>query len=97
MAAASALGRLGWAATSDVLGRKNTFFVFGLGVPGAIAVPAITGMVGAPTEGTLPLTLFCGTTFAMVTFYGGLMSVAPAYVGDLFGAKHQARPRRARP
>ena len=55
-----------------------------------MAIPAITGMVSNPAAGTLPLTLFCGSTFAMVTFYGGLMSVAPAYVGDLFGAKHQS-------
>ena len=59
-------------------------------MPGAIAIPAITGMVSNPAAGTLPLTLFCGSSFAMVTFYGGLMSVAPAYVGDLFGAKHQS-------
>lgn len=36
------LGRLGWAAGSDYLGRKNTYFVFGLGIPIMAGLPTLT-------------------------------------------------------
>ena len=35
-------GRLGWAAASDYLGRKNTYFVFGLGIPILASLPLLT-------------------------------------------------------
>ena len=36
------LGRFGWAAASDFLGRKTTYAVFGLGIPILAALPSIT-------------------------------------------------------
>lgn len=35
-------GRLGWAAASDYLGRKNTYFLFGLSIPILAALPSLT-------------------------------------------------------
>ena len=37
-----ATGRFGWAAASDYLGRKNTYYLFGLSVPILAALPSIT-------------------------------------------------------
>lgn len=35
-------GRFGWAAVSDYLGRKNTYNLFGLGVPICFGLPFLT-------------------------------------------------------
>merc|ERR1712048_643510 len=42
LSAANGGGRLGWAAFSDYLGRKNTYFLFGLTIPVALAIPQFT-------------------------------------------------------
>lgn len=36
------VGRLGWAAVSDYLGRKNTYMTFGLGIPILASLPSLT-------------------------------------------------------
>ena len=36
----------------------------------------------------MPTYLFVGGTTIMMTSYGGLFSVLPAYINDLFGTKH---------
>ena len=82
-------GRLGWATASDWLGRKRTYYVFGLSIPLCMAIPEITNHVmTSPDPGTMPLVLFFGGTFMVVSFYGGLFSVLPAYIADVFGQKH---------
>eukprot|EP00055_Hartaetosiga_balthica_P007345 m.25085 g.25085 ORF g.25085 m.25085 type:complete len:189 (+) comp5728_c0_seq2:1502-2068(+) len=40
------------------------------------------------SPGLLPLYAFSGATAVALTFYGGLFSVLPAYLADLFGEKH---------
>lgn len=80
-------GRLGWAAFSDILGRKNTYYVFGLAAPICLLIPTVTASVSADS-GSLPLVLFAAGTCTVITFYGGLFSVLPAYLADVFGEKH---------
>jgi hypothetical protein len=43
-------------------------------------------MVSA-NPGLLPLSLFCASSLAMISFYGAGYSLTPAYEADLFGAK----------
>lgn len=87
LSAANMVGRFGWASISDFLGRKNTYYLFGAGIPIAIGIPYVTDMI-ATSGGTLPLYIFYGGTILIVSFYGGLFSVLPAYLGDVFGMKH---------
>ena len=78
---ANAGGRVGWAAVSDHLGRKNTMHVCSLALPACLLVPQITSAAvsGGLGGGTTPLFLFYGTTFALVTWYGGVLALsAPA-------------------
>lgn len=87
LSASNAAGRLGWAAASDKLGRKNTYMLFGLGIPTAAMVPYLTqSFMGEPN--TAALYLFCFGTMGMISVYGGLFSVLPAYIDNVFGSKH---------
>jgi hypothetical protein len=36
----------------------------------------------------MPLAIFYGGTILSISFYGGLFSVLPAYIADIFGQKH---------
>ena len=55
-------GRLGWAAVSDTIGTRNTFYLFTLGsVPLYLALPSIVENV-IVTGGTMPLYAFCACT-----------------------------------
>jgi hypothetical protein len=38
--------------------------------------------------GTVPLQIFYGTTFAIITWYGGVLALVPSYTADLFGPKY---------
>eukprot|EP00283_Hemiselmis_rufescens_P008528 CAMPEP_0173433144 /NCGR_PEP_ID=MMETSP1357-20121228/10699_1 /TAXON_ID=77926 /ORGANISM="Hemiselmis rufescens, Strain PCC563" /LENGTH=286 /DNA_ID=CAMNT_0014397825 /DNA_START=207 /DNA_END=1067 /DNA_ORIENTATION=- len=87
ISAANAGGRLGWALLSDWAGRRNLFFVFGLGAPLAACIPMVTHWA-TTTGSVLPLYAFYGSTLLMISFYGGLASLMPAYISDLFGLKH---------
>ena len=87
---ANAGGRLGWATVSDYLGRKNTMYVCSLALPACIAVPQITSLAvsgDAPGDGSMPLFVFYGTTFAIVSWYGGVLALLPSYCADVFGPK----------
>lgn len=88
-----ALGRFGWSALSDYVGRQRTYTIFGLGIPIVGMAPALTHMAvssaGLADASALPmLTAFCGGSVLAITFYGGVFSVLPAYIADLFGQKH---------
>lgn len=87
LSVANAGGRLGWAAVSDYLGRKNTMFVCSAALPACMMIPQITQLAVTGTMGATPLYLFCGTTFAIVTWYGGVLALIPSYVSDVFGPK----------
>ena len=90
LSAANAGGRLAWAIGSDWLGRKNTYFVFGLAAPFCFAVPYVTGSLGeaAAAGSVAPLYVFSGGTMFVVSCYAGLFSVLPAYLADVFGEKN---------
>jgi len=93
-----ALGRFGWSAISDVLGRRNTYAAFGLGVPIVGMAPYLCHAVVDVTSGCASgtgggevwpyLMTFYGGSVLAITFYGGIFSVLPAYIADLFGQKH---------
>ena len=89
-----ALGRFSWSAISDVVGRQNTYALFGLGIPIVGLTPYLCHTVVDMTSSggsdvTLPyLMTFCGGSVLAITFYGGIFSVLPAYIADLFGQKN---------
>lgn len=75
------LGRIGWAYSSDFLGRKRTYAIFfALGFLLYVAAPW-TGAVGS-------VALFAGIFCIILTMYGGGFSTIPAYLADIFGTQH---------
>lgn len=86
LAAANMAGRLAWGPLSDRLGRKLTYAIFGLSIPLCASIPTITRMIEASS--TTPLYAFIGATSLVVSFYGAVFAVLPAYVADTFGQKH---------
>jgi MFS family permease len=80
-------GRLGWAAVSDAIGRRNTFMLFTAGsIPLYIMLPSmVEGVV--TTGSSVPLYTFCASTALAVSFMGGVFAILPAYEADLFGTK----------
>ncbi len=81
-------GRLGWAALSDTIGPRKTFFMFTtLSAPLYFALPTIVDSV-ITTQSALPLYMFCGSTALAVSFMGGVYSVLPAYEANIFGANN---------
>ena len=74
-------GRFVWASTSDVIGRKNTYFIFfALG----FVLYALVPYFGA--AGNLPLFILC---FCIIlSMYGGGFATVPAYLRDMFGTRY---------
>jgi MFS family permease len=70
-------GRLGWSATSDVIGRKPTYMLY-LGV-GAVAFFFLA------TAGSTSVLLFVALSAVVLSFYGGGFATIPAYLKDMFG------------
>ena len=89
MAAGNLGGRIGWAAISDKIGRRNTFNIYTLGsIPIFGCLPfLINECVTNPSGALAPLYLaaFCGSTVAAITILGGTFAVLPAYEADLYG------------
>eukprot|EP00041_Stephanoeca_diplocostata_P023138 m.562694 g.562694 ORF g.562694 m.562694 type:complete len:697 (+) comp22224_c0_seq5:226-2316(+) len=85
LSAANSVGRLGWSAFSDYLGRKNTYFLFGCGLPVAATIPFITESFAENPSMIALYGVYFGT-LAMVSFYGGLFATLPAYLADIFGS-----------
>jgi MFS family permease len=74
-------GRFFWASMSDLLGRRNTYFVFfALGTLLYAFVPH-TGTIGSVTL----FVLAYGVIFSM---YGGGFATVPAYLRDMFGTRY---------
>jgi MFS family permease len=70
-------GRIGWSATSDLIGRKPMYMIY-LGVgAGLYFLLASTG--------TASVAWFVLLTGLILSFYGGGFSTVPAYLKDLFG------------
>jgi MFS family permease len=75
------VGRFFWASTSDVIGRKNTYFCFFvLGMLLYSAVPT-TGAIGN-------VTLFVLCFLVIISMYGGGFATVPAYLKDMFGTRY---------
>jgi MFS family permease len=81
------LGRFFWASSSDVIGRKNTYWIFfAVGIVLYCSVPFAATQVGAHPSVTW-LLLFYGATLLIFTMYGGGFATIPAYLADVFGTK----------
>jgi hypothetical protein len=75
------LGRFFWASTSDVIGRKNTYFCFfALGAVLYALVPS-TGQIGS-------VSAFVLCFLVIISMYGGGFSTVPAYLRDMFGTRY---------
>ena len=85
-------GRLGWAAISDKIGRRNTFHIYTLGaVPLFGGLPFLIDQCVSNPGGPLAqvyLTAFCASTVAAISILGGTFAVLPAYEADLYGPKY---------
>merc|ERR1712200_387277 len=92
MAAGNLGGRIGWAAISDKIGRRNTFHCYTLGsIPIFGCLPfLINECVTNPTGPLAPYYLgaFCVSSVAAISIMGGTFAVLPAYEADLYGPKY---------
>ena len=76
----NSLGRLFWAAASDYIGRKRTYYTFFVvGIVLYVLLPT-WGRLGAPG-------LFVLSVCIILTLYGGGFSTLPAYLADIFGTQ----------
>jgi MFS family permease len=74
-------GRFIWASTSDLIGRKNTYFCFFvIGTLLYILVPW-TGSIGS-------VALFVLCFVVIISMYGGGFATVPAYLRDMFGTRY---------
>jgi MFS family permease len=74
-------GRFFWASMSDLLGGRNTYFIFfALGTLLYAAVPS-TGSVGS-------VALFVIAYGVIFSMYGGGFATVPAYLKDMFGTRY---------
>ena len=74
-------GRFIWASTSDVIGRKNTYFCFfAIGTVLYCLVPS-TGSIGS-------VALFVLCFVVIMSMYGGGFATVPAYLKDMFGTRY---------
>lgn len=81
-------GRLGWAAISDRIGRRNTFMIFTAGsVPIYMAIPTLVENT-VVSASALPLYIFCGCAMTAISGMGAIFAILPAYESDLFGNKN---------
>ncbi len=81
-------GRFFWASTSDIIGRKNTyytFFLLGIGALRAGAVDRLDRQQGAVRA------VLRGDHQSM---YGGGFATVPAYLADMFGTQLRRRHSR---
>ncbi len=71
-------GRIGWSSVSDLIGRKQVFFIYLLLGPLLYLLIPV-----AAHAGSIPL--FVGLTCVILSMYGAGFSTTPAYLRDLFG------------
>ncbi len=75
------MGRFFWASTSDLIGRKNTYFCFFvIGMVLYSLVPT-TGAIGSVTG-------FVLCFLVIISMYGGGFATVPAYLKDMFGTRY---------
>ena len=74
-------GRFFWASTSDIIGRKNTYFCFfAIGTVLYALVPW-TGSIGS-------VAAFVLCFLVIISMYGGGFATVPAYLKDMFGTRY---------
>lgn len=73
-------GRIGWATSSDKLGRKRTYFIFF--ILGAFLYCAASYLAGYKA-----LALFVACFCIIASMYGGGFATIPAYLADMFGTQ----------
>lgn len=91
LGSANAVGRFGWAFASDWIGRRNAYGLFALGAPIVGGCPYLCHAAmdsSGSSEASIHLTAFYTGSVLAITFYGGVFSVLPAYIADLFGQKN---------
>jgi MFS family permease len=75
------VGRFFWASTSDLIGRRNTYFCFFIiGIVLYALVPQ-TGAMGS-------IALFVACSAIIISMYGGGFATIPAYLRDMFGTRY---------
>ena len=73
-------GRIGWASSSDRLGRKRTYFIF-------FVLGAVLYCTAAYVAGFKSLSLFVACFCIISSMYGGGFATIPAYLADMFGTQ----------
>ncbi len=73
-------GRIGWASSSDKLGRKRTYFIF-------FVLGAILYCTATYAAGYKALALFVACFCIVSSMYGGGFATIPAYLADMFGTQ----------
>src|ERR1700723_2700423 len=74
-------GRFFWASMSDLLGRKNTYFIF---FAFGTVLYAIVPFAGS--TGNVALFVIC--FLVIISMYGGGFATVPAYLKDMFGTQY---------
>ena len=74
-------GRFFWASTSDLIGRRNTYFCFFIL---GLALYSLVPQTGA--LGSVPLFVACCAV--IISMYGGGFATIPAYLRDIFGTRY---------
>ncbi len=75
------VGRFFWASTSDIIGRKNTYFCFFVIGTVLYALVPWTGSIGS-------VALFVLCFIVIISMYGGGFATVPAYLKDMFGTRY---------
>jgi MFS family permease len=75
------IGRFFWASTSDVIGRKNTYFCFFVIGTVLYCLVPWTGSIGS-------VALFVLCFVVIMSMYGGGFATVPAYLRDMFGTRY---------
>jgi MFS family permease len=73
-------GRIGWASSSDKLGRKRTYYIF-------FVLGAFLYCAAAYVAGFKSLSLFVACFCIISSMYGGGFATIPAYLADMFGTQ----------
>ena len=88
LSAGNLVGRIVWAALSDKIGRRKTFFLFTLGsIPLYLGLPSLVAAVVTHSS-VACLYGFIGCSVVAISIMGGCYSLMPAYEADLFGSKY---------
>jgi len=75
------IGRIGWASSSDYLGRKLTYVIF-------FALGFVLYALSPWAGGIGSIAIFVGIFCIILTMYGGGFATIPAYLADIFGTQH---------